>query len=109
MIPGHPKVGLVAFDRFKCPVKSFQLHVTNVPLQKGRGGKHTFQFEYKSQNLEEDIQNVLNKPSLYSEVDEIMCQKVDELQQSVTKTQSGCLFVVAAGVGGILSGVFLMC
>lgn len=99
VIAGVPRIGLVAFESFRAPAAMLQLHIRDVPLQKGRGGKHSVRFDYTCSGLGDAIANAINSPSLEEQVHAKLSAMHQEMRRDAGRTKTGCL-VVMAGMGG---------
>ncbi len=100
IVPGHPRIGLIAFDSFRKPTSTLQLHFSNVQLQGGRGGKHSFSHSYTSPSLAGQIQEMLEFPVLTQRVAEVIDQEAQRLRSKVRQSESGCLLMVFLLVAG---------
>lgn len=99
VIPGHPRIGLIVFEPFRRPTSTIQLHFSDIQLQGGRGGKHSFAFSYVDQSLKDHIQEMLQLPDLTQRITETLDQDAQRLRSIVNKSQSGCLVMLFLLVG----------
>ncbi len=95
VVAGHPRIGLVAFEPFRVPTTSVKVHCANVQLQKGRGAKQTFAFSHRDPILSEQINEILMLPRFSDQVAAAFRQQAQKLRRSMTKSQSGCMIVLA--------------
>lgn len=94
VIPGHSRIGLIVFEPFRHPTSTIQLHFSDVQLQRGRGGKHSFAFSYVDPALMENIQEMLRLPNLTKRITDTLDQEAQRLRSTVKQSQSGCLIML---------------
>lgn len=110
VIPGQPRIGLIAFEPIREPTSSLQIHLSDVKLSAVRGKKENLVFEIFQEDMKELLQAAQEADTLVNtlrlQIDEYadsLCEEVDRLAES-SKAQPGCLVLLAAP---ILFGLFL--
>ena len=109
VLPGYPKVGLVAFEPFRRPTSRISVHIRELKLTSKRGERLTAVFTAQGDpaneiDLPSMIEAVTTSPSLAEQVEMQMKAELDP-QLSVVRAQAnpGCMFIlgVAAVAGSV--------
>lgn len=104
VVPGHPKIGLIAFEPFRQPTSDVRIRLSDVQLQKGKGGRFSFEFRCGGSSLPDDISEVLAGRRFVDQISDKVNSELNALIRQTQKSQSGCLLLLclvgAAGVYG---------
>jgi hypothetical protein len=106
VLPGHPKVALIAFDRFRRSTQSLQLHFTDVKMSSERGKKHSFHFNYDRSSLATRIAEMLSDTTIVDKVEGVLSEQASKLRKQAS---TGCLLFFLAIPTAVLSLILLTC
>lgn len=108
VLPGHPRVGLIAFEPFRKPTSSFTLNFSDINVSVGGNVTQSFTFSCKSPSLSESIESHLAKDSLSSQIRRKLDSEILRLTHSINKPQpSGCFVTVLLVFLGVVVSVIL--
>lgn len=116
VIAGYPKVGMIAFEPFRRPTTAVSIHFSGIKLSPKRSDTSTFDFEYRSPDLAEQVRSNLGVHGLLeraqAELDRLVVESkatIEQRRQAWLKPipQSGCLvglilIPVATAIGALL-------
>ncbi|MEM6755881.1 MAG: hypothetical protein AAF586_01840 [Planctomycetota bacterium] len=100
VVAGHPKIGIICFEPMRTLTDRIAVHLSNVQLQKGRGGKHTVKFEHTSNQMRRLTDSAIKAEPLKTQVRELLAKESSRLRQAVRKPTSGCLLALCAILAG---------
>ncbi|MEQ9617066.1 MAG: hypothetical protein RLN60_03430 [Phycisphaerales bacterium] len=89
VIPGHPRVGVIAFEPIRAATSKLELHVHDVKLSRERGVKHSFSFRIVSPSLEKSTSTMQRSPDIRQMIDRIVNDAAQRAVDAVEKKRSG--------------------
>ena len=103
VLPGHPRVGLIAFEPLQEHAGNFEIHFSSVKLSKERGKRETFRFQVREGDLRESIASALKKPTAYQamtdQIDEAITEQQNKVAETMKAQNSGCAVALAYLIG----------
>jgi len=114
VVPHRPRIGILAFDTFRVPTPSVQIHFSGVKLGPGKGTT-TFKFDYRPRELPYNVQKALSTPRLgdrvAAEIQRLTSQYAGMIHQRASsqliRRSGGCLgcgtLLLAAPVGALVA------
>lgn len=98
VVPHRSRTGIIAFDTFRAPTSSVQIHFSGVKLGSGKGTT-TFKFDYRPPELLPEIHKALSTPRLgdrvAAEIQRLTSQHASLIQRTASKQiirrSGGCL------------------
>jgi len=103
VLPGHPRIGIIAFELFRKATSRFSIHFSDVPLGQEPESWATFSFSCADEEM--DLDSVIHGSSLRHEVSATLDQESARVRSEIQMGRSGCMlaglaFLVALGLGG---------
>lgn len=105
ILPGHPRILLIAFEPFRRPTDRIQIRIGDVKVGSARNQKGTFSFRLTDPEMPAQIQAQLDAPTLLQSVEEQVQSEEARGRESIQKQTSGCmvvLFMLSGGISGLL-------
>lgn len=97
VLPGHPRVGLIAFEPFRRPTQHVQVHFSSVKLSSKRGDSNSFHFDVLGDDLGGQIQAANEQPTVPETVEKLLAEEQEKAAQLVAESnKSGCAGVLLA-------------
>lgn len=110
VVAGHPRIGVLAFERFRFPTDKFSLHFSDVKLTSERGKKYTFEITCSGSGLRSIIADQLSASNLKNDaekrIEELrkeLFDKVHRLRSKSLQSASGCLIAIAVPVSALVA------
>ena len=104
VVPGSPRIGVLAFEPVRRPVRELKLHMSGLKLSSAKGKEPPFEFLITSVGMLEHTAQVLSHRSLSEQareqIERVKAQVLAEIQQAM-KRPSGCalIFILAIVLG----------
>ena len=106
ILPGHPRILLLAFEPFRKPTSKVQIRIGNVKVGPARNQKGTFSFRLTDPDLPGKIQTQLESPTLLETVQEQLRSEEARGREEIQKQASGCVLMLCCLSGGIYGLTF---
>lgn len=116
VIPGHPKIGIVAFETPRRATALLELHISGVKLNSQRGNRESFTFVSTGPELEGEIERVLSEEPFLGRLErqlddaalQLSSQIVETAENSMVKPGCmGCSTLTLTGMVAVLSMLVL--
>lgn len=108
ILPGHPRIILIAFEPFRRPTRRVQIRVGDVKVGSARNQKGTFSFRLTDAEMAGQIQAQLEAPTLLQNVEEQLRSEEARAREAILKQRSGCMVVLLLLGSGIPLLVLIM-
>ncbi|MEC9091444.1 MAG: hypothetical protein VX438_01975 [Planctomycetota bacterium] len=98
-LAGYPKVGIIAFDKFRFATNKFELHISEVKLTSEPSKRYSFKFAASDPSLGFEIESKPMGPSLANSAKLDITEQGNEIKSEIRKQQTGCGCLVLFALG----------